>query len=193
MQRSSDLLYFYSLLAAGLGSDGAPDAAAGAPHTPVPGDPGWQTLLQAGQGAQQPVQAAAEDVVAALVQRGWTPSELDSLPLGTALPLRAALLACRAQPPKGTVCLTSQALAFCSESCVHGVATVTHMSVEADTDCCRTLICSLSNCRRLVAGGVSFGGTRRPGSHERSAAAGSASGFRCGAGSGNPHRGLLHC
>ena len=121
MRRSSDLLHFYSLLAAGLGSGGgdltqAQATAGGEPLTPAPGDAGSRSPAQAGPAAQQPhaddpddghqggrraPQSAAEAAVAAVADRGWTLAEVDSLPVGASLPLRAAMLACRARPPQG--------------------------------------------------------------------------------------------
>lgn len=128
VQRPSDLLHFYSLLAAGLSSSGGDGGSAdmqaevledGEPHTPAPGAAAaaaaTQLVTQVGDDAQhqithahhgeehgqQPSRAAAEAAVIAMVQRGWTLAEVDSLSIGAALPLRAALLACRAQPPQG--------------------------------------------------------------------------------------------
>lgn len=103
MQRSSDLLHFYSLLADGLSTGSTADAvqsegAEGGQHAQA----GHAVFDQrAEQSASWSVATAAERTVAALVQRGWTLTDLDSLPFGTALPLRAALLSCRALPPEG--------------------------------------------------------------------------------------------
>ena len=49
---------------------------------------------------------AAEAVVSAMVARHWLLPALDSLPVGVALPLRAALRQCRAAPPQGEPCST---------------------------------------------------------------------------------------
>ena len=103
VQRSSDLLHFYSLLADGLSTGSTADAvqsegAEGGQHAQA----GHAVFDQrAEQSASWSVATAAERTVAALVQRGWTLTDLDSLPFGTALPLRAALLSCRALPPEG--------------------------------------------------------------------------------------------
>lgn len=105
VQRSSDLLYFYSLLAHGLYADSAStvgavqcEGAEAAQHAQA----GLAVFDQrAEQGAPWPAATAAERTIAALVQHGWTLTDLDSLPFGTALPLRAALLSCRALPPEG--------------------------------------------------------------------------------------------
>lgn len=104
MQRSSDLLHFYSLLAHGLSTGSTADAvqsegAEGGQHAQAR-HAVWSDQ-RAEQGASWSAATAADSTVAALVQRGWTLTDLDSLPFGTALPLRAALLSCRAMPPEG--------------------------------------------------------------------------------------------
>jgi hypothetical protein len=108
VQRSSDLLHFYSLLAHGLSTSSTADVvppgeAYGAQHTQAGRA---ATSQHAEQGAMPSVRSAAESTITAMVQRRWTLTELDSLPFGTALPLRAALLFCRAQPPEGGLCHT---------------------------------------------------------------------------------------
>jgi hypothetical protein len=107
VQRSSDLLHFYSLLAHGLSTASTAQAlqsegAEGGQRTQA-GYAAWSDQ-RAERGAAWSAATAAERTVAALVQRGWTLTDLDSLPFGTALPLRAAVLSCRALPPEGGSC-----------------------------------------------------------------------------------------
>lgn len=190
MQRSSDLLHFYSLLAAGLGfSDATPGEAAEVPHTPVPHAPASQPLSQAAQGAQQPAQAAAAAVVVAMTQRGWTLSDLDGLPFGTALPLRAALLTCRAQPPEGT--------SHCAMACSRNGAKARVFPARCDHQLTVWNTAMTSSCRpqccRMAARGVPPGRTRRLGGHECGATASSAPSLGRSAAGGNRHRGLFCC
>ncbi|KAL3147502.1 hypothetical protein ABBQ38_014558 [Trebouxia sp. C0009 RCD-2024] len=51
--------------------------------------------------ARAAIQEGAEKLVMAMVNQGWTLPDLDTLPLGVALPLREALQHCRGQPPAG--------------------------------------------------------------------------------------------
>ncbi len=44
--------------------------------------------------------SSAEQLVLALVEEGWTSQDIDSLPVGLALPLRDALRSCRIAPPR---------------------------------------------------------------------------------------------
>lgn len=44
---------------------------------------------------------ASEAVVSILVERRWTPADLDTLPYAVALPIRNAIELCRSEPPAG--------------------------------------------------------------------------------------------
>ncbi|KAK9819157.1 hypothetical protein WJX81_007920 [Elliptochloris bilobata] len=99
--RTVDLLDLYSVLSATAGQcaellAGLPGDADGIEGTAVP-----PAQVEALQYMRKALLEGSHALILAMVDKGWRLAELESLPVGVALPLREALYRCRADPPPG--------------------------------------------------------------------------------------------